>query len=274
MNNLTENSTILHKTFQVNSYQIHYYVSGPDNNEPLVFLHPAFGDHRCFNSQIEYFSKDYKVITIDMIGHGRSQPLGSRDRIDCTPGHIHGILEIEGLQSAHFVGVSMGSLMVQYMALLHPDMVRSMTIVGGYNIHFENKEIMKAQRNEIFRWLVFALRPIKHMKRYIARSVSYKKENQDKFLDYQEGYDRNIFSVMRGLGDIVQQRDGFLNTCPTLLVVGEEDKEIAKNAAHEWHQLDPSTHLLIIPEAGHCANMDQPVPFNKYLARFLSEINR
>ena len=59
-------SPIEHKTLNMDDYEIHYFVSGKENNDLIVFLHPAFSDHRAFNQQIDFFSKDYRVITIDL----------------------------------------------------------------------------------------------------------------------------------------------------------------------------------------------------------------
>ena len=66
-------SIIEHKMLKMDDYDIHYYVSGKENTDLIVFLHPAFSDHRAFSQQIDYFSKNYRVITIDLIGHGLSK---------------------------------------------------------------------------------------------------------------------------------------------------------------------------------------------------------
>jgi hypothetical protein len=86
----------------------------------------AFSDHRAFDQQIEYFSKDYKVITVDLIGHGFSKANKSNNKIDASSVHIKKILESEGHDRVDLVGVSMGSLIAQYFALQYPDKVKSL----------------------------------------------------------------------------------------------------------------------------------------------------
>ena len=105
-------SSIEHKTLKMDNYEIHYFVSGKENNDLIVFLHPAFSDHRAFDQQIDFFSKKYRVITIDLIGHGLSKANKSKDKIDISSKHINEILKKEGFDNAHLVGVSMGSLIV------------------------------------------------------------------------------------------------------------------------------------------------------------------
>jgi len=106
-----------HKVLKQDGYTIHYYVSGKKDGDLIFFLHPAFSDHRVFSQQIDFFSKDFRVITIDLIGHGLSKINKSKDKIDASTEHINEIIKIEGVQKAHFVGISMGSLIAQYFAL-------------------------------------------------------------------------------------------------------------------------------------------------------------
>ncbi|MBK9389253.1 MAG: alpha/beta hydrolase [Bacteroidetes bacterium] len=72
-----------------------------ENIDSIVFLHPAFSDHRAFEQQIESFSKDYKVITVDLIGHGLSKANKSNDKIDASS--VHKIFESEGLDRVDLV---------------------------------------------------------------------------------------------------------------------------------------------------------------------------
>lgn len=58
------------------SSSIHYFVSensGVKSKGTILFIHPAFTNHQAFDEQIGYFSNEYKVITMDLLGHGLSQ---------------------------------------------------------------------------------------------------------------------------------------------------------------------------------------------------------
>ena len=150
------NSSILtsveHKMLQKESYSVHYFVSGSREGEAIVFLHPAFGDHRCFDRQIDYFAQDFCVITVDMLGHGLTGVGKTKDKIISTPFQIAEILMLENIEKANLVGVSLGSLLVQDFALKYPEKTLSLTALGGYSINKEQKEIAKAQRSEMFKW--------------------------------------------------------------------------------------------------------------------------
>ena len=57
-------SSIEHKTLKIDDYEIHYFVSGTEDNDLIVFLHPAFSDHRAFDQQIDFFSKNIELLPL------------------------------------------------------------------------------------------------------------------------------------------------------------------------------------------------------------------
>ena len=75
-----------------------------------------------------------------MVGHGQSQVRKSNVTVDLTAEHITEIMALENHSTCHVVGVSMGALMAQYMAVRFPEKVKTITVLGGYGI-FGNKEV-------------------------------------------------------------------------------------------------------------------------------------
>ena len=161
-------SNVKHKKLKKEEYEIHYFIAGSKNNNCILFLHPAFSDHRAFDLQIDYFSKHYKVITVDLIGHGLSKANKSSDKIDESSKHLHKILELEDVDSVHLVGVSMGSLIAQYFAHEYPTNTKSVTALGGYSINEENKEVMKAQRSSNLSLILKAIFSLKAFRKKTA----------------------------------------------------------------------------------------------------------
>lgn len=261
---------IEHKEIKQDGYSIHYFVSGDPNQDLIIFLHPAFADHRCFDSQIDYFSKQYRVITVDMLGHGLSKIDKSRDKIDLTVNHLDSILKQEGYEKAHFVGVSMGALIAQYYGLNNSEKVLSMTIVGGHNINTENKEIAKAQRSENIKWIFKAIYSMKSFKRYVASSTVSKPEEQARFYNMAGLFTRKSFTAMSGLGNVLKERKNVELNYPLLILSGEKDIELVQRMGKKWHDSEPTSKYQLICDAGHCANMDNPDEFNSTLRAFIS----
>jgi len=272
-NELTVNieSSIEHKTLIMDNYEIHYFVSGKKNNNLIVFLHPAFSDHRAFDQQIDFFSKNYRVITIDLIGHGLSKVKKTKDKIDASSKHISKILEIEEYDNAHLVGVSMGSLIAQYFALKNPEKIKSLIALGGYDINKENKEVEKAQRSSNFSLIFRAIFSMKSFRKKTAEITCKTEKGQALFYETASHYERKSFMVMQGLQNVIKDRKNIKPEYPTLILTGEFDIELARKMAKEWHSEIDKSEYFIIENAGHCANIDKPLEFNKIVMEFVDK---
>lgn len=271
--NVNIESLIENKTLELDDCVIHYYISGIQNEKSIVFLHPAFSDHTAFDQQIDYFSTDYKVITIDLIGHGISKANKSTDKIDASSEHILKILELEKIDQTHLVGVSMGSLIAQYFALNYPTKTLSLTSLGGYNINTIDDRVQKAQRginlNLIFR-AIFSMKAFRKK----ASSITCESE-RGKALFYATTrlYERKSFMVMQGLQKIVKNRKNVEPNYPTLLMTGEFELELARQMNESWHSTSNNSEYYVIKNAGHCANIDEPLLFNEKLKAFIDKNN-
>ena len=250
--------------------EIHYYTNEKKNSETIMFLHPAFCDHTCFDLQIDFFSKNYNLITIDMIGHGASKINKTKDKLDGTAKHINMIMEKESIEKIHIVGVSMGSLMAQYFAFLFPSKVISVTALGGYNIHTINNEINKNQRKAIFDWILKAIFSIDSFRKYVTSQSVINSDSIEKFYFGTQGFTRRSFTVMSGLENVIKDRKDYKITYPLMVLTGEKDTLLAHNAALRWKKSDSRIHHKVISSAGHCANMDNADEFNKVLSEFLN----
>lgn len=260
-----------HKTLKMNGYDIHYYVSGKENADLIVFLHPAFSDHRAFAQQIDYFSKRYRVITIDLIGHGLSKANKSKDKIDSSSKHIERILEIEGFDKGHLVGVSMGSLIAQYFAFNHPDKIKSLTALGGFDINKENKEVEKAQRTSNMSLIFRAILSMNSFRKKVSEITCKTEKGQALFYGTASLYERKSFMVMQGLQNVIKERDYIDPQYPTLILTAEFDIELVKKVAKEWHAEIDNSEYFMIKNAGHCANIDKSLEFNELVDRFIQK---
>jgi len=232
-NSLLTERSIEQKTLKMDGYDIHYFVSGKENNDLIVFLHPAFSDHRAFDQQIDFFSKQYRVITIDLIGHGLSKANKSKDKIDASSKHIEKILDMEGFDKAHLVGISMGSLIAQYFALEYPDKIKTLTALGGHDINKENKEVAKAQRSYNLSLIFRAIFSMKAFRKMTAKNICKSENGQTLFYETTSHFERKSFMVMQGLQNLIKDRKNIKPKYPTLLLIGEFDIALSKKMAKE-----------------------------------------
>lgn len=256
------------KQLSKNDYALWYYTQGSPTNPALVFLHPAFGDHTCFHHQIEPFAADYHVITLDMLGHGKSQVQRGGVTIEKTADLLAEILQIEGHGSAHVVGVSLGSLIAQYFAYRYPNIAKTVTVTGGYSIFGDNSAIVRAQRGEMLKWLVLMVFSMQRFRRYVVSSTNVVQAEREVFYRAAQHFTRRSFRVMPGMQKVLNKAERTLPQ-PLLIVVGEHEFPTLFCNAQAWHIRQPQTELHVIPNAGHCANMDNPQAFNRVLSEFL-----
>lgn len=256
------------KQLPKNGYALWYYTQGSPANPALVFLHPAFGDRTCFHHQVEAFAAAYHVIALDLLGHGRSQVQSGNTTVEATADLLAQILPAEGHAWAHLVGVSLGSLIVQYFASRFPEMTKTVAVVGGYSIFGDHSAIAKAQRGEMLKWLFLALFSMDRFRRYVASGTNVVEAEREVFYRAAQGFTRRSFRVMLGMQKVLDKADRTLPQ-PLLILVGEHDLPVIRRHAEAWRARQPQAELHVIPAAGHCANMDNPQAFNGVLSRFL-----
>ena len=112
---------------------IRLYYEKAGDGEPLILLHGNGEDGTYFKHQMEYFSKDYRVIAIDTRGHGKS-PRGEKPfTIRQFAEDLNGFMEEQGMEKAHLLGFSDGGNIALAFALRYPGKVESL-ILNGANL--------------------------------------------------------------------------------------------------------------------------------------------
>lgn len=254
-----------------NNYEVHYETAGNPANPCIICLHPAFGDLHVFDDQFSALSDKYFIIALDMLGHGGTQPEKTNDRLDAVLDHVKTLMGVYHVEKAHILGVSLGSLMAQGFAARYPESTLSVCAVGGYSIHKANQSLQKAQGKAIFSWLPKLLFNIDGFRRYIAQESTYKPHAREKMLTAAQAVKFQSMMYMQGMGKVIK-KDETPVPYPLLIVYGDHDLEIALEHGRVWASVEPNARLEIIPDAGHCANMEQPQAFNKVYFDFLKSI--
>lgn len=258
------------KQYHFKDMNCSYYIGNSGKKETLLFLHPAFADHQIFQYQIEHFSEIYNLITVDMIGHGDSQVNRENVNMGDMPEILSGILKENGIEKVHVIGVSLGSLVAQGFADKYPESIHSVTIVGGYSIHKDNEDIMKAQRKEMFKWLFKLIFSMPKFKEYVVQTSVYTETGRELFRNGISKFSRKSFRGMQGMNRIFTKKAEPVNY-PLLIICGEHDIDMAKRAGKRLEKNEPSSRFVLVKDAGHCVNVDVPDDFNQLLEEFLKQ---
>lgn len=262
-------TTLQERQHQKETFSLYYYTQGDPSKEAIVFIHPAYSDHTCFHHQVDVFAENYHVICVDMPGHGNSQVRGGNFGVDATADLVAEIITKEGHAQAHLVGVSLGSLMAQATAHRFPQLVQSVTVTGGYSIFGDNSAITKAQNREIVKAVFLMVFWMDGFRRYVVENTNVVEAERQVFYRAMQKFTRRSLPVMAGMSKILDKTPRTLPQ-PLLIVIGEHDLPIILSNAQDWQKREPNARMQVIPAAGHCANMDNPVEFNKVLKDFLA----
>jgi len=115
----------------VNGVDLYYEETG--EGMPLVWVHEYGGDVRSWEPQVRYFSRRYRVVTYNHRGYSPSTvPRAARDYSqDLLVEDLHQLLNHLELGPVHLGGCSMGANVVRDFAIAHPEMTRSLILVGA-----------------------------------------------------------------------------------------------------------------------------------------------
>ena len=105
------------------------------SSEWVTFVHGAGGSSSIWFKQVRDYAKHYNVLLLDLRGHGNSKPtikraFEKRYTFDSIVDDIIEVLDYEKIKSSHFIGISLGTILIRQLAENHPERVSSM-IMGG-----------------------------------------------------------------------------------------------------------------------------------------------
>jgi len=95
----------------------------------VVFVHGAGGSSSIWHKQLKDFCERHNVLVLDLRGHGKSQKVNTDTKnysFELIASDVIALLEQKGIQQAHFVGVSLGSIVIKSLRAQRPDLVKSM----------------------------------------------------------------------------------------------------------------------------------------------------
>jgi pimeloyl-ACP methyl ester carboxylesterase len=245
---------------------------------PIVFVHEFAGDCRSWEPQVRHFSKYYRCITYNARGYPPSDVPSDGERYsqDRARDDIRAVLDGLKIDKAHIVGLSMGGFAVLHFGFTYGARARSLVVAGcGYGAA-PDKRAQFAEEAEISARRFEELTMAKAAKAYALGPTRVQFQNKDprgwqEFLtQLAEHSTAGAAATMRGvqkrrpsLFDLVDRMKTI--SVPTLVMTGDED----------WPCLEPGilmkTHiptaaLVVMPNAGHTINLEDPATFNQHLA--------
>jgi len=253
-----------------NGIDVYYEVTG--SGPWLTFSHSLATDLSMWSGQVAEFSRRFRVLTYDTRGHGRTGAPAGAYTLDALAQDLKGLLDGLGVKQTHFVGLSMGGMIGQTFALKFPGMFATMTLADTTSRYAPEAETLWGAR--IKTALEQGMEPL--VEGTLGRWFTG---------PYRAAHPQRVAEVARMIR--ATPVPGYVGCChalpkinatarlkelalPILVLCGEQDMGTPKAMAEEIHRNAPGSELVILPEAAHLSNLEQPERFNQALGAFLA----
>lgn len=257
---------LYHKTF------IHQ-----NSNTWVVFIHGAGGSNIVWFKQLREFKKHFNVLLVDLRGHGKSKKEYSKEEIykfDEIALDVVKTMDFLNIYRAHFVGISLGSIVIRAIDKLSPGRAESI-ILGGAIMQFNIKMNVLISIGR----LLSSILPYMWIYRINAWIlIPSKKHAQSRKLFIREAVrlgENEFQKWLRMSSEIKENVKEFLHkeaSAPVLYIMGERDHMFLPMVTTLVKE-HINSKLKIIRNSGHVCNIDQPNVFNEYSIQFIKSIS-
>lgn len=239
----------------------------------IVLLHGFLENQSMWNVLVPVLSQKYRVITIDLLGHGQTEPLGYIQTMEDNADMVHEVLSSLRLRKAAFIGHSMGGYVALAYAELYPESVKGLVLLNS--TAKEDSLERKTNRDR-------AIKAVKNdYETFIRLSIAnlFSEDNRERLNDRIEKVKiealqtplQGIVALLEGM-KIRKDREVILHTTtfPKLLILGKKDPVLNYEETVAQIQ-ETSVDLVTFPD-GHMSHIENDTDLTKELVQFLQKI--
>src|SRR5213592_2543987 len=258
----------------VNDISMNYTFDGPADAPVVTMSHSLATDRGMWDPTVPALTSRFRVLRYETRGHGQTAAPKSAYSLDQLADDALALLRALGIQRTHWVGLSMGGMIGQTLALKAPELFSSLVLcdtssrippeakpLWDERVHTaETKGMEPLVEGTLARWLTTPFRErggeVVERVRGMIRSTN------------PVGY----IGCCQAISSLnLTDRIGVIKS-PTLIIVGEEDQGTPVAASRVMNEQIKGSQLAILKSAAHLSNMEQPEAFTQALVGFLSKL--
>ena len=258
----------------VNGINVNYLLDGPASTPVVTLSHSLATDLSMWDPQMSVLTARYRVLRYDTRGHGGTDAPAGAYTLPQLAEDARAMLKALGVARTHWIGLSMGGMIGQTLALSSPELFQSLSLCDtSSRIPAEMKsawadriKTAETQGMEplveptIGRWLTASFRESRKDVVDTVRAMIRSTKPQ--------GYAGCCHAISQL--DLTDKLSAI--KIPTLIVVGEEDQGTPVAASQAIQARIAGSELKILKSAAHLANLEQPEAFTAALTAFLARV--
>ena len=248
-----------------------------EDKDWVVFVHGAGGSSSIWFQQLKAYRDEFNVLLVDLRGHGKSKEMSTMKEyykekytFRTVSRDVLEVLKEEGIDEAHFVGVSLGTIIIRSIAEINPDIVKSAIMCGAITRldvrsrilvwlgHTFKKVVPFIWLYKLFAWVIMPKKNHEESRSLFVKDA--KNLARKEFLKW--------FRLTYDVNPLLKYFKEKEMEAPTLYVMGEEDhmflppvKKMVKDFKH--------SELVVVEGSGHVVNVDEPEEFNRITLEYL-----
>ena len=257
-----------------NGIQMHYTLEGPADAPMVTMSHSLATDLSMWDPQAKALAQRYRVLRYDTRGHGGTDAPAGAYTLAQLADDARALLKALGIARTHWVGLSMGGMIGQTLALTSPELLQSLSLcdtssrIPAEMKHLWDERISTVEANgmdpmvepTIARW--FTPKFIESQKDVIEPVRAMIRRTPPK------GY-VGCCHAIKAL-DLTDRLKAI--TLPTLIIVGAQDLGTPLAASQAIHERIEGSELVVLDPASHLSNLEQPDAFTRALEQFLKRV--
>lgn len=249
------------------------------NNDWVVFIHGAGGSSSIWHRQLKAFQEKFNVLLVDLRGHGKSKEMSTMKKyykekysFKTVSRDVLEVLHENNIERAHFVGVSLGTIIIRTIAEMEPEIVKSAVLCGAITRldirsrvlvwlgHTFKKIVPFMWLYELFAWVIMPKKNHEESRSLFVQEA--KNLARKEFLKW--------FRLTYDVNPLLRYFKEKEMHAPTLYIMGEEDHMFLPPVKKMVAEFERS-YLEVVEGSGHVVNIDRPEEFNRISIEFLRQ---
>jgi 3-oxoadipate enol-lactonase len=256
---------------ETNGIQINCELSGKSDAPVVMLSHSLACSMLMWNPQLEVLQSHFQVLRYDMRGHGDSDATEGAYTLEQLAADVIGLLDALRIDVVHFVGLSIGGMIAQCLALNYADPLQSLALCDTAPKIPEEAQPLFRERMDKARTGGMEVMVQETLERWFTPPYLKQNPPEIELIGHQiattslAGY-LGCSEAILALNYVDRLTEIKL---PTHIIVGEDDPATTVELSKAIHEGISHAKLVILPSAAHLSNIEQAEAFNATLMEFL-----